>query len=95
MKADSLRGEGASNADNAESANLNFQAYQRMRRLINPFPEQFHLNAAEQAGHLRIANADPLNVGRNIQRLVVMAEQIAQELRISGIRVPSPSTQWR
>jgi hypothetical protein len=87
MRAASIEDDGSNPANNAEAAALRFQAYQRVRGLLNPTPMGFNLNALESIGGDRIRT--PLDsLTRANQRLVTVLQQLAAELQKSGITVP-------
>jgi hypothetical protein len=87
MRADAISDDGSNPANNAEASTLRFQAYQRVRALINPFPDRVNLNALQSSGLQRI-NAPEQNLGRQMQRLVTVMDQLVAELKRSGISVP-------
>jgi hypothetical protein len=95
VKAESLDGPNASSEDRANANQARFDAFNRIRALINPFPEQLKLNALQQSGLQRINSPDILTNTQALRRLTIAAEQLAAELRARGIPVPQGLTRYR
>jgi hypothetical protein len=87
MRADAISDDGSNPANNAEAASLRFQAYQKVRALINPFPDRISLNALQSAG-LQGIDAPQQNLGRSMQRLITVMDQLVSELKRGGVIVP-------
>lgn len=86
LRADAISG-GDNPADAAEANKLRFDAYNKVRNLINPFPDQMRLGALQSMGLQRINNPNA-NLANVNHRLVIVMEQLVAELRHGGVTVP-------
>lgn len=90
-RADSIEGAGNTDEDTAvnkaEATKLRFDAYNRVRALINPFPDRLNLNALQSQGLDTIRNPT-VNLEGQTRRLVTVMEQLVAQLRSQGIIVP-------
>jgi hypothetical protein len=86
-KADEISGDKNNPLANQEATSLRFAAYNRVRGLLNPFPDKLNLNSLQSSGLESIHNPT-VNLTGQTRRLAIVMEQLVAQLRQGGVIVP-------
>jgi hypothetical protein len=86
-RADDLARERDNPNAQADAARLRFDAYNRVRGLLNPVPDKLNLNSLQSSGLESIHNPT-VNLTGQTRRLAIVMEQLVAQLRQGGVIVP-------